>query len=406
MKRLFTFLALGISFFIFSQNPTCNGSRYLNNDFALDSTMGVTFGNSTTIGGTNADLLMDIYEPAGDAAAHRPVILVAFGGSFIGGDRAQMHYMCRYFAQKGYVAASIDYRLYDGPLFPVPDSIIMTDEVIKAVSDMKAAVRFFREDAYTSDTYRIDTNFIFVGGVSAGGIVASHVGMLDSTDMVANFVDSIIQANGGWQGNSSSNTQYWDKVHGVLNFSGALKNSDYIDASNPPLFSVHDDGDGVVPYAGGFASIFSFPIVYMNGSFLMDQQAQSVGVQSELITIAGSNGHVSYFTDQVGQDSILDRSREFLYDIVCAGSLNLSENHTENSNFELYPNPVSEILHISTPNYYDPYSLEIIDMQGRQVYLRNNLKMNTDINLSHLERGAYFVRIQSDELEIKKIILE
>ncbi len=406
MKKLFTLLALSCVFSLFSQNPTCDGSRYLNNDFALDSTMGVVFGNSTTIGGTNADLLMDIYEPSGDMATDRPVVIVAFGGSFIGGDRSQMHYMCRYFAQKGYVAASIDYRIYDGPLFPVPDSIVMTDEVIKAVSDMKAAVRFFREDAYNADTYRIDTNLIFVGGVSAGGIVASHVGLLDSTDMVENFVDSIIQANGGWQGNSSTNTQYWEKVHGVLNFSGALKNADYIDASNPPIFSVHDDGDGVVPYAGGFASIFTFPIVYMNGSYLMDQRAQAVGVNSELITIPGSNGHVSYFNDQVGQDSILDRSRDFLYPIVCAGSLGFEDEEELSSQFTIYPNPASSFIQIKTEDFSKVYSLQIFDIRGRQVLAKSDLKGNQILNLSDFDKGQYLLRIQSDYFETKRIILE
>ena len=62
--------------------------------------------------------------------------------------------MCEYFARRGYVAASIDYRLYDGVLFPTPDSLVMADEMLKAVSDMKAAVRFFREDADQSNIYK------------------------------------------------------------------------------------------------------------------------------------------------------------------------------------------------------------------------------------------------------------
>lgn len=36
----------------------------------------------------------------------------------------------------------------------------MTDVVIKAVGDMKAAVRFLRQDAATVNNYRIDTNLL------------------------------------------------------------------------------------------------------------------------------------------------------------------------------------------------------------------------------------------------------
>ncbi|MCB0476960.1 MAG: T9SS type A sorting domain-containing protein [Crocinitomicaceae bacterium] len=405
MKKIITLSFTFVSFFLFGQNPTCDGNRYLNDIFQLDSTFGVTFGNSTTVGGTNADLKMDIYEPLGDAATKRPVIILAFGGSFVAGDRTQMHDLCRYYSKKGYVTASIDYRIYDGPVFPFPDSIDMTDVVIKAVSDMKAAVRFFREDAYTSNTYKIDTNFVFVGGVSAGAIVADHVGMLDSTDMVATFVDSIIQANGGWQGNSSTNTQYWEKVHGILNFSGALKDASYIDANDPPLFSVHDDGDGTVPYAGGSANIFTVPIIYMNGSYLMDQECQSAGVSSELITIVGSNGHVSYFNTQVGQDSILDRSRDFLYPIVCAGSLGLDSEQEVAHVFNVYPNPTSSTIHIAYEGteYFD---FQIVDLQGREVINHNHLLGNQTMDLSELKSGTYIIRIQSDHLEVKKLVVE
>lgn len=406
MKKLFSLLFIAVSGFLFAQNPTCDGNRYLNDVFQLDSTFGVTFGNSTSIGGTNADLKMDIYEPMGDTAAHRPVVIVAFGGSFIAGDRTQMHDICRFFARKGYVAASIDYRLYDGPLIPLPDSVIMTDEVIKAVSDMKAAVRFFREDAHTTDTYKVDTNFIFVGGISAGGIVADHVGLLDSTDLVENYVDSIIQANGGWQGNSSTNLQYWNKPHAVLNFSGALRDASYVDANDPPIFSVHDDGDGIVPYAGGYASIFTLPIIYMNGSFLIDQQAQNVGVTSELITIPGSNGHVSYFDTQVGQDSILDRAKDFLYPIVCAGSLSLEDQKAEKSVFNVYPNPTKSLLNVTSQEAYEDFSIEILDIQGRKVMKQENLKGNQTINIGSLESGSYFIRIHSDHLEVKRIVVE
>jgi dienelactone hydrolase len=64
---------------------------------------------------------MDVYEPSGDTASVRPLVLVLHTGSFLpavmngqptGGrkDSAVVE-MCTRFAKKGYVAAAVSYRL-------------------------------------------------------------------------------------------------------------------------------------------------------------------------------------------------------------------------------------------------------------------------------------------------------
>ena len=152
-KIIFTLsLLTGIICSAIAQNhPTCDGSRYVSQVFTtVDTTMDVWYGNNTTYAGNNLDLYMDIYQPTGDVAAMRPAIILAFGGSFISGEKEDMHSLCLYYASRGFVAVTIDYRLYDGPFFPFPDSAAMTDVVIKAVGDMKASIRFLREDAALS----------------------------------------------------------------------------------------------------------------------------------------------------------------------------------------------------------------------------------------------------------------
>ena len=389
-------LSLAIAGASYGQHPTCNGTRYVTPSYTSQQTLGITFGNSTSYGGTNADLLLDFFEPSGDAAAARPLIILAFGGSFIGGARADMHDLCNYYTAHGYTCASIDYRLYDGPLFPPPDSITMTDEVLKAVSDMKAAIRFFREDAATTNTYKVDTNLIFVGGISAGAIVASHAGMLDSTDVIEPYIDPLISANGGWTGNSSANTQYGDNVSGVINFSGALRDAGYIDANDPPLFSVHDDGDDVVPYAAGFATIFSFPIISLEGSSLMDQEAQSKGVTTELITIANSTGHVSYFGNQVSTDTILTRSLNFLYPLIC-GSFASTLEQSASVDFSMYPNPANSSVTVQLENSSE-FEITLYDVSGRLITTIEAQYGKGTLNVSDLMPGAYFVQVSTKEL--------
>lgn len=92
------------------------------------------------------------------------------------------------------------------------------------MSDYKAAIRYFRQN-YTENLneYKIDTGLIFAGEVSSGAILANHVGLIDRSDNIPYYLKNIIDSNGGWSGNSSSNTNYSSSVSGIINFSGALK---------------------------------------------------------------------------------------------------------------------------------------------------------------------------------------
>ena len=388
------------SWISFGQHPSCDGTRYLNPVYTVDQTDGITFGNSTSFAGTNADLLLDFFEPSGDVAASRPLIILAFGGSFIGGSRDAMHAYCNYYAARGYACASIDYRLYDGPIFPLPDSVTMTDEVVKALSDMKAAIRFFKEDAATTNTYKVDPNFIIVGGISAGAIVAAHAGMLDSTDQIEPYVLPLVANNGGWRGNSSSNLEYSDDVMCVLNFSGALRSVDYIDPTDVPLFSVHDDMDDVVPYAYGYASIFGIQIISLEGSYLMHEKAQSVGLNSELITYAASNAHVSYFGNQTAADSILSRSLNFLYPQICGIGADV-ETLTPTIEFEMYPNPAQSSVTIELSNNQN-FTLSIIDLSGRNIATTKNVSGKTVVSIAGFTPGMYLVEVLNEQAGISE----
>lgn len=379
------------------QHVTCDGTRYVSDVFSnVDITTDVVFGAGTTIGGNSRTLMMDIYEPQGDMATQRPVVMLAFGGSFIAGSRQDMDGLCRYYAQKGYVAVTIDYRLFD--IFTIPNTTQMTDVVIKAISDMKAAVRYLREDAATANLYKIDPDKIFVGGVSAGGIVASHVAYVDSTDTIDPAVMTAINANGGWTGNSSTNTQYSSGVQGVLNFSGALADAAYISAGEAPLFSAHDDGDGTVPYNGANAVVFNIPIIYMEGSGVMHPRATAQGVTNMLITIPNSTGHVSYFQSNAAQwqDSVQQSSCQFLHDnILCPMSTSTATIESQVVTSTIYPNPSSSDMTIDLEYVPSAYTVTVYDNMGRRVHQATGLN-NTVYRLerNNLTAGMYHVDIQ------------
>lgn len=66
---------------------------------------------------------------------------------------------CEYFVKRGFVVASIQYRL----LAAFPTQSAFTAAAFKAVSDMKGAYRFFKSDAANANSYKVDTTKIFVG---------------------------------------------------------------------------------------------------------------------------------------------------------------------------------------------------------------------------------------------------
>lgn len=376
-----------------AQHPSCNGSRYISEEFPkFNVTTGVQFGENTTIGGNTKTLFMDIYEPSGDIAEMRPLIVFVHGGGFIFGAREDMAAVCEAYTKRGFVTATIDYRLIDGV---VTDSIGMADEIVKAVGDLRAAIRFFREDAATANIYKIDPDYIFSGGISAGAVTASTSAMLDSTDNIPQFMLDVINANGGFSGSSSANTQYSHKVSGVLNFSGSIPRDHWIDSQSPPFYSAHDEFDPVVPYGYGTSSIFSFP-VYSYGSGAMKPVADAVGVTNELYTVASSGGHVSYFQEPT-VNVILNASASFLHDVLCNSETSIAVNQQSvepTIDLQLYPNPTNAEVTIEFQKLAGSYTVDIFNVLGEQVYSNTNDANVLRLNTNRFTSGIYFVRVQ------------
>ena len=260
------------------------------------------YGEASTMGGKSQALLLDFYEPLGDNLEERPLVIMAHGGSFVGGDRTQTAEFCIDFAKRGYVCANIEYRLLDRFVL---DSMFITEAVFMAINDMRAAVRYFREDASHSKEYGISSDHIYAAGISAGAIMASHVGFLDSLDQVPSYIQTIMDKHGGFEGNSSENTQFSSEVHGVLNYSGALIRSHWIDFDDPPVYSAHDDLDPIVPCIYNTTGLLPFP-VYLYGSCAMKTVADQMEVGNELYLVSNSTGHVSYLLNDSTQKIVID----------------------------------------------------------------------------------------------------
>ena len=393
-----------ISIFSFGQNDECNGIRYIDDSFQnVTKISNVLYGSNTTIGGKYQNLYMDIFEPSNDTDDNRPLIILAFGGAFVSGEKEKLHDLASAYARKGYVTASIDYRLYDK--LTLIDSALLIDVVVKGIGDMRAAIRYFKEDfSENGNRYGIDTNCIFVGGLSSGSIIACHIGLLNATDEIPGYLQSTIESNGGWEGSSSSNTQYSSKVSGVLSFSGGIKEIEWITETDVPVFLVHETGDVIVPYERGSVSVdlglFSIPLIQISGGKQMYDSLQSKNVKSELISIP-VNQHMSYFSGSTAEafsDSIIKNSSKFMESIFC--NLNVANDDVE-YDFFLFPNPVSDYLTINTNTSFE--SLSIYDSFGKMLLKTNE----RNIFLGHFPRGYYFVSIEcASGTQTKKILIK
>ena len=66
------------------------------------------------------------------------------------------------------------------------------------------------------------------------------------------------------------------------------------------------------------------------------------------------------------------------------------------SNFSMYPNPASDVLNITSKNGISIESAQILDIHGRIVNQMNASSENVQINVSNLNSGVYFVKVQSE----------
>lgn len=120
----------------------------------------------------STELKLHIFNPLPtDTAKKKACIVYFFGGGWNVGTPLQFYRQCAYFASKGIVAISADYRIkYEHGT-----------SVFESVSDAKSAIRWIRENA---EKYNIDTSRIIAAGASAGGHLAASTGTIGKFDEI------------------------------------------------------------------------------------------------------------------------------------------------------------------------------------------------------------------------------
>lgn len=83
------------------------------------------------------------------------------------------------------------------------------------------------------------------------------------------------------------------------------------------------------------------------------------------------------------------------FGLALTNALNVDENQLEI--FEIYPNPVRDVLFLHIPSNYNNSELEIFDLTGKQITNRKLNGSSEALDISFLSAGVYIVRFHSDE---------
>ncbi|MCW3125595.1 MAG: Carboxylesterase type [Bacteroidetes bacterium] len=401
----------------YSSHAQCT-SRYLDTIFStVDTFANIPY--TTTAGGGNNAELMDIYQPTGDSACLRHLIIWVHGGAFIQGSKNSdyVELWGKRYAQRGYVCASIDYRL-------APSIVAMYDssQIFKyawyAVSDLKAAIRYFYKDAIQGNYWNIDTNSIFIGGSSAGAIAVDFASTIDSLGQLAPPFQTVVNNNGGLEGNSG-NDGYSTKVIGVASLAGAVNNLDWIQHNTPPMILSQGTADNVVPYDCDMAfRLYTqglYPTIHFCGSQEMAPRLDSMGVIYSLQSFPGS-GHVPWDTNTVIMDRMDSAVTAFFYSVKCSQTTGLCTSPVKPTSvpnisapaISIYPNPANDRIYIHVQDQNELLSTTITDYTGRIIKQQNITGTTTSIPVQGLCAGIYTVRLslKSNDIIIRKITIE
>jgi acetyl esterase/lipase len=215
---------------------------------------GITYGKAG-----NTELILDLARPQGEGPF--PAIVFIHGGGWSGGNRQAYRGQIQEAAKRGYVAATISYRLMQfdqakketttaTPIFPAQ------------IHDAKAAIRWVRAHA---KKYHVDPDRIGVTGGSAGGHLSLLVGLTDPS--------SGLEGDSG-NPDQSSRVQAVVNVFGPTDMASCYEKSSvawifrlflggtpdeaaerykaaspltYVSKDDPPVLTLHGDMDALVP---------------------------------------------------------------------------------------------------------------------------------------------------------------
>ncbi len=421
MKKIYLAALSALAFCgVVNAQNACNGGRYSSDVYTSGVTSAIVYGNNTNYLGTPTSLTLDVYQGTGDTALARPLIIWVHGGSFLGGSStdADVLSLSQHFAKKGFVCASINYRVGMNSI----DSSNAILAVIRGVQDLKAAVRFFYKDKKSgANVYKIDTNNIFIGGSSAGALTVMHSVYLKRPCQIQEYISNAnLAAMGGLDG-LSGNQGYSMKVKGVISLCGALAKYDWMEAGDPPVCMMHGTADAVVTYNRGMVNP-GIPLMYLDGSRVIFKQAQTIGVTNTFYSWYGAP-HVPYAGSSASQLAYMDTTVNFVRDYLinslgCTNApLQPADAAVQNATLytwnspcntgiesfssvselqQVFPNPSSSEVTLVFTNNNSSHLVQLFDLNGKVISSAKASEATFTLKKDGIAPGIYFLRVSNE----------
>ncbi len=196
-------------------------------------------------------LLLDLYQPATPSSKPRPAVVLIHGGGWTSFDKSTMQGMGNFLARWGFVAASVDYRLFHDKDNRWPAQL----------DDVQLAVRWLQANA---EKYNLDPNHIGAFGHSAGAQLASLLGMEDTRNnsdpnlaKYSSRVQAVVEVSGPTDfltNHDREGDEYlaaflggdYKKIPEVWRDASPV---DHVAKSDAPFLIVHGTQDDAVPVA-------------------------------------------------------------------------------------------------------------------------------------------------------------
>ena len=209
----------------------------------------VTFAQADAwFGHVSRDIRMNIIYPQTDKRKYPCIVWICGGGWSQVNKGAHMPYLAD-LARRGFVVASVDYRLAHEAGFP------------GALVDIKAAIRYLRAHA---DRYSIDSEKFGAMGESAGGYLTAMIGVTCGAEFEkGDYLDysSGVQAACPWympcdiagfvKGIEYRLPFFDGNINGDENYRRFINPACYITPQSPPFLILHGDADETVPLSEG-----------------------------------------------------------------------------------------------------------------------------------------------------------
>ncbi len=401
MKKIAIALCIVLGCAVAHAQDYCATSRFDTTDvftkgqIAIDT---VVYGYNIDWQGNGDSLKLEAFYPKNsvDPLARRPVIMLTHGGGFVSGSLSGMRDDAMYFARKGFVAFTIDYRLGWNQVC-VPNNTSNVKAIYRANQDARAAMRYMIANA---SAYKIDTGRIFLFGKSAGAVNSLVMHFATEADFEA-LLPGIADSLGGLNTSTNPLTTPFT-IKGIATVSGGLPDLSSITAQNMiPLQMFHGTEDIVVPYKTAHPyGCTEFPT--LSGSFDIASRLRMLGGCFEFCFDTDAGHGDVYDGDQAlvykrishaFKRVLCDDCRQTVYrnkTLISDQSFSLiasaDEEPIENSPLALYPNPCRDKVAISG---VEARSLTLVDNLGEVVAkIDGAVDM---IDMSRYPEGAYLV---------------